>query len=89
MVGLRLGTTDCVVLQSEESIRQALVTKADHFDSRPNFFRFHIMFGGSKKNGKWNTTLTSKSTCVTEDTKFIFLYVGPLSGGGGVGGNTP
>ena len=52
VVSLRLGTTNCVVLQSEESIRQALLTKADHFDSRPNFLRFHLMFGGSKKNGR-------------------------------------
>ena len=61
VVSLRLGTTNCVVLQSEESIRQALLTKADHFDSRPNFLRFHLMFGGSKKNGRALLIMMTKS----------------------------
>ena len=52
VVGLRLGVTRCAVVQNDELIREVLITKADHFDSRPNFVRYHALFGGSKKNGK-------------------------------------
>ena len=52
VVRLRLGSTDCVVVQGEQQVRETLITKADHFDSRPNFVRFTEIFGGSKKNGK-------------------------------------
>jgi cytochrome P450 family 307 subfamily A len=52
VVGLRLGLMRCAVVQNDELIREVLITKADHFDSRPNFVRFHAIFGGSKKNGE-------------------------------------
>jgi cytochrome P450 family 307 subfamily A len=52
VVGLRLGVTRCAVVQNDDVIREVLITKADHFDSRPNFVRFHAIFGGSKKNGE-------------------------------------
>ena len=65
VVGLRLGITRCAVVQNDDVIREVLITKADHFDSRPNFVRFHAIFGGSKKNGKyriWNCVMV-RITC--------------------------
>ena len=79
MVSLRLGTTNCVVLQSEESIRQALLTKADHFDSRPNFLRFHLMFGGSKKNGRTLLIITRSQGTFRENLEIFGIQeFGPL-----------
>ena len=49
---LRLGSTDCVVVNSDEEIREVLITKGDHFDGRPDWRRFDLMFGGSRRNGK-------------------------------------
>lgn len=48
--GLRLGGTDAVVVNDLSSIREVLVTKGDHFDGRPNFLRYHQLFGGDRDN---------------------------------------
>lgn len=48
--GLRLGSTDCVVVNDMTSIREVLVTKGDHFDGRPNFNRYSALFGGDRDN---------------------------------------
>jgi cytochrome P450 family 307 subfamily A len=66
VVGLRLGLMRCAVVQNDELIREVLITKADHFDSRPNFVRFHAIFGGSKKNGE-SSAANSGSTYLAED----------------------
>ncbi|RZC36406.1 p450 domain containing protein [Asbolus verrucosus] len=41
---LQLGYVKCVVINGHKSIREALVTKGNHFDSRPNFERYQQLF---------------------------------------------
>ena len=53
MISLRLGTTDCISVSDEWLIHQVLIERGEHFDARPNFLRFHLMFGGSKQNGNY------------------------------------
>ena len=48
--GLKLGPTEAVVVNDMASIREVLVTKGDHFDGRPNFLRYHQLFGGDRDN---------------------------------------
>ncbi|XP_043222694.1 cytochrome P450 307a1-like [Amphibalanus amphitrite] len=48
--GLKLGPTEAVVVNDMASIREVLVTKGDHFDGRPNFLRYHELFGGDRDN---------------------------------------
>ena len=48
--GLKLGPTEAVVVNDLASIREVLVVKGDHFDSRPNFLRYHQLFGGDRDN---------------------------------------
>ena len=48
--GLRLGGTDALVVNDMPSIREVLVTKGDHFDGRPDFLRYHTLFGGDRDN---------------------------------------
>lgn len=47
---IRLGSSNAVVIHSEEDKKEVLVTKGDHFDGRPDFKRFDVMFGGDRRN---------------------------------------
>ncbi len=49
---IRLGTTDCVVVNTTETRDEVLIAKANDFDGRPDFERFRKLFGGDKQNGK-------------------------------------
>ncbi|CAH0549308.1 unnamed protein product [Brassicogethes aeneus] len=50
VVKLQLGNVKCVVVNGQKNIREALITKGHHFDSRPNFERYQMLFGGNKEN---------------------------------------
>lgn len=50
---LQMGCVKCVVVNGQKNIREALVTKGHHFDSRPNFERYQQLFGGNKENCKF------------------------------------
>ncbi|KAL3270439.1 hypothetical protein HHI36_020995 [Cryptolaemus montrouzieri] len=50
VVRLQLGNVKCVVVNDQKNIREALVTKGHHFDSRPNFERYEQLFSGNKQN---------------------------------------
>lgn len=49
---LQLGTVPAVVVQGMDNIREVLIQKSHHFDSRPNFDRYHQLFDGNKENCK-------------------------------------
>lgn len=49
---ITLGTTPCVVVNSFQLIKEVLITKGSHFGDRPNFIRFHKLFGGDRNNCK-------------------------------------
>lgn len=53
IVKLQLGGVKCIVVNGEKNVREALVTKGSHFDSRPNFERYQQLFDGNKENCKW------------------------------------
>ena len=48
---MKLGSVNCVVVSSEKDLKEVLQTKGDHFDGRPDFRRFDLMFGGTRRNG--------------------------------------
>ncbi|XP_076240960.1 cytochrome P450 307a1 [Calliopsis andreniformis] len=50
VIKLRMGSVPCAVVNGLENIREVLTTKGHHFDSRPNFDRYHLLFGGNKEN---------------------------------------
>jgi len=47
---IKLGSALAVVIHSEDDKREVLMTKGDHFDGRPDFKRFDVMFGGDRRN---------------------------------------
>lgn len=53
VVKLQLGRVKCVVVNDQKNIREALLTKGHHFDSRPNFQRYKELFSGNKENCKY------------------------------------
>ncbi|KAB0791888.1 hypothetical protein PPYR_03688 [Photinus pyralis] len=50
VIKLKLGNVNSVVINGQENIREVLVSKGHHFDSRPNFERYQQLFGGDKQN---------------------------------------
>lgn len=50
IISLRLGSVPTVVVNGIENIKEVLITKSPHFDSRPNFRRYHELFSGNKQN---------------------------------------
>lgn len=53
IISLRLGSVPTVVVNGIDNIKEVLITKASHFDSRPNFKRYHVLFSGNKQNCKY------------------------------------
>nr|AVL92854.1 CYP450 [Locusta migratoria] len=47
---LTLGATPCVIVNSYPLIKEVLITKGAHFGGRPDFIRFHKLFGGDRNN---------------------------------------
>ncbi|KYN31157.1 hypothetical protein ALC56_14544 [Trachymyrmex septentrionalis] len=50
IIKLKLGSVPCVVINGLENIKEVLILKGHHFDSRPNFVRYHLLFCGNKEN---------------------------------------
>lgn len=52
VVKLQMGSVPSMVINGVENIKEVLVSKGHHFDARPNFKRYHLLFGGNKENCK-------------------------------------
>ncbi|XKL59150.1 hypothetical protein PGB90_000166 [Kerria lacca] len=50
---IKLGSVNCVVVCKLDNIREVLIVKGDHFDGRPNFQRYSLIFNGDKRNCKF------------------------------------
>lgn len=49
---LTLGTTRCLVVNNLDLIREVLNQNGKFFGGRPDFLRFHVLFGGNRNNCK-------------------------------------
>ncbi|XP_034234870.1 cytochrome P450 307a1-like [Thrips palmi] len=45
-----LGSSPCVVVNNYDLIKEVLITKGSHFGGRPDFLRYHKLFGGDRNN---------------------------------------
>lgn len=67
IINLKLGPQQAVVVNGIENIKEVLIAKSSHFDSRPNFKRYHDLFSGNKENCKYSTlsrkSETEKNSC--------------------------
>lgn len=50
---LTLGTTRCLIVNNLDLIREVLNQNGKFFGGRPDFLRFHKLFGGDRNNCKW------------------------------------
>lgn len=50
---IKLGASDCVVVNTFPLIKEVLISKGTHFGGRPDFLRFHALFGGDRNNCKY------------------------------------
>lgn len=58
---ITLGSTPCVVVNTYNLIKEVLITKGAHFGGRPDFIRFHKLFGGDRNNCKFPLFYTNTS----------------------------
>lgn len=71
IISLRLGSVPTVVVNGIDNIKEVLISKSSHFDSRPNFRRYHALFSGNKQNCEYfSPHFTTFYTC-TAIFKFI------------------
>uniref|UniRef100_A0A0C9Q1C0 Spo_0 protein n=1 Tax=Fopius arisanus TaxID=64838 RepID=A0A0C9Q1C0_9HYME len=47
---IQLGVAKCVVVSSYSLLREVLITKGNDFGGRPDFLRFHALFGGDRNH---------------------------------------
>ncbi|XP_043267762.1 cytochrome P450 307a1-like [Venturia canescens] len=47
---IQLGVAKCVVVSSYNLLKEVLITKGSQFGGRPDFLRFHQLFGGDRNN---------------------------------------
>lgn len=50
---MTLGSTRCVIVNNLETIREVLNQNGKFFGGRPDFLRFHTLFGGDRNNCKY------------------------------------
>lgn len=50
---LTLGTTRCLIVNNLDLIREVLNQNGKYFGGRPDFLRFHVLFGGNRNNCKF------------------------------------
>ncbi|XP_050450159.1 cytochrome P450 307a1-like [Cataglyphis hispanica] len=50
VIKLKMGSVPCVVVNGLENIKEILIAKGHHFDSRPNFIRYHLLFGNKENS---------------------------------------
>jgi cytochrome P450 family 307 subfamily A len=60
IIKLQLGNVPTMVINGVEAIKEVLVTKGHHFDSRPDFKRYHMLFSGNKENCKCSSRSTNE-----------------------------
>lgn len=49
---LKIGNVPSLVVTGMENIMEVLIHNGHHFNARPNFKRYHVIFQGSKENCK-------------------------------------
>lgn len=73
---LTLGTQRCLVLNNLELIQEVLSRNGKYFGDRPNFTRFHQLFGGDRNNCKYINSLLSDLTTVWSRYSLAHIKVG-------------
>ena len=61
---IHLGSAPCVVVNNFKLIKEVLIAKGADFGGRPDFTRFHKLFGGDRNNCKYDCSSTILLTYV-------------------------
>lgn len=69
IISLQLGVQPAVVVNGINNIKEVLITKSSHFDSRPNFKRYHDLFSGNKENCKYDSSSFLKKKKLLNKTR--------------------
>lgn len=75
---LTLGTTRCLVVNNLELIREVLNQNGKFFGGRPDFLRFHTLFGGDRSNCEYTNiyTATMTNSKTTTTNVQVEIYAG-------------
>ncbi len=64
MYSLYLGSTPCMVVNNFTLIKEVLIKKGSQFGGRPNYLRYHKLFGGDRNNCKYAVNLFLFLSCL-------------------------
>lgn len=70
-----LGTSRCVVVNNFKLIKEVLIAKGADFGGRPDFIRFHKLFGGDRNNCKYPFFLPSNPLFLSILSSLITLIL--------------
>jgi cytochrome P450 family 307 subfamily A len=73
IIKLQLGNVPSIVINGVENIKEVLIYKGHHFDSRPNFRRYHMLFSGNKENCEFSLSYKIHNFACTQN-RFCFLF---------------
>lgn len=72
---LKLGSSPAVIVNTYDTIKEVLITKANSFDGRPDLTRFKLYFGGDRQHCKCSRRtlvfLPSLNTLLPRFSSFI------------------
>lgn len=61
---IHLGSVRCIVVNNFTLIKEVLIRKGAHFGGRPNYLRYHKLFGGDRNNCKYYHLLHYVNTII-------------------------
>lgn len=73
VIKLQLGSVPSLVINGVENIKEVLIYKGSHFNARPNFKRYHLLFSGNKENCKLQIIFKSPPLGLTHNFFFAAL----------------
>jgi cytochrome P450 family 307 subfamily A len=71
VIKLQLGSVPSLVINGVENIKEVMIYKGSHFNARPNFQRYHLLFSGNKENCELQTMLKPLKMKLTHKSQFL------------------
>lgn len=76
LYSLTLGSTRCIIVNNLDLIKEVLNHNGKFFGGRPNFLRYHKIFGGNRNNCKYSAALHTRVSKFTSQISLSLSHIG-------------